>query len=140
MNFQSADGAFAEEQQRIDAIASYFRIMPEQVLDIFDPTDDEPVLNMPTTYLSDAKTSATREITLLVAGARTALGKETNTSHIRPEVDKYGKLDSSNFMAALRDMKEIHVLGKRGSSNRVIRMKVPGAEKAQELAQRLVEA
>lgn len=139
-DFQSADGAFAEEQQRIDAIASYFRITPEEVLDIFDPTADEPALNLPTAYLSDTKTAATREISLLIAGARTALGQETSTSHIRSEADNYGKLDSKHFMGVLRDMPEIHLLGKRGSRNRVIRMKVPGAEKAQELAQRLVGA
>lgn len=134
----SADGAFAEEQQRIDAIASYFKITPDEVPLLFDASQEDPTLALGTTRLSRPKAIATRQIALLVAGARTALGQETHTAHIRTEADNYGKLDSRNFMSVLRSMPEIYLLGKRGSSNRVIRMKVPGAEKAQELVQRIV--
>ena len=41
-------------------------------------------------------------------------------------------------MKTLGDMQEISVLGKHGSPNRVVRMKVSGAEKAQHLAQQLI--
>ena len=125
----SADGAFADEQQRIDEIARYFQVAPEDVLDLFDLTEDAPALSLSTTRLSNQKTEATREITLLVTGARTALGQTTSTSHIRSVVDDYGRLDSSNFMSTLQGMTEINLLGKRRSRNRVIRMKVLGALK-----------
>ena len=70
----SADGAFAEEQQRVDAISNYFKIAPENVLHVFDASEEEPALVVHTKQLPDSKAIATREITLLVAGARTALG------------------------------------------------------------------
>ena len=134
----SADGVLAEEQQRVDAIARYFKIEPQDVGHIFDASGEEPVLSVHTSRLEGPRALATRQIALLVAGARTALGQETTTSHLRSAADDRNKLDSSNFMKTLGDMQEISVLGKHGSPNRVVRMKVSGAEKAQQLAQQLI--
>lgn len=135
----AADAAFADPQQRIDALAEYFKIDPEQVPDVFDVLDEDPSLKVRTGQLYESKANATREIALLVTGARTALGRDTETTHIRDSADNYGRLDTSNFMATLTAMPELSVLGKRGSSNRVVRMKVRGAEKAEELVKRLVD-
>lgn len=134
----SADGVFADEQQRIDAIARYFKIEPEEVGHIFDTSGEEPVLQVHSGGLPDFRAEAAREIALLVGGARTALGQETSTSDIRSAADGYGKLDTGNFMKTLGAMSEISVLGRHGSPNRVVRMKVHGAEKARTLAQRLI--
>lgn len=134
----SADGVFADEQQRVDAIARYFNIQPEEVGHIFETSSEEPVLQVHTGALASSRAVATREIALLIGGARTSLGLDTSTSHIRSAVDEYRKLDSRNFMATLGAMSEISVLGRRGSPNRLVRMKVHGAEKARTLAQRLI--
>ena len=134
----SADGVFADEQQRVDAIARYFKIEPEEVEHIFGTTGEEPVLQVHSGGLADSRAEAAREIALLVGGARTALGLETSTSDIRSVADHYGKLDTGNFMKTLGAMSEISVLGRHGSPNRVVRMKVHGAEKARILAQRLI--
>ena len=134
----SADGVFADEQQRVDAIARYFNIEPEEVGHIFETSGEEPVLQIYAGGLAGSRAVATREIALLVGGARTALGQDTATSHIRSAVDEYGKLDPGNFMKTLGAMSEISVLGRRGSQNRLVRMKVHGAEKARTLAQRLI--
>ncbi|MCY4068746.1 MAG: hypothetical protein OXE79_06555 [Acidimicrobiaceae bacterium] len=133
-----ADRAFADEQQRQDALATYFKIKPEQVAHIFEVSNDEPDLVIHSNKLSDAKSRAVKEICLLLTGARTALGHETATAHIRSASDHYGRLDSSNFMTTLSQMSEISVLGRPGSKNRVIRMKALGAEASQTLAQRLI--
>ena len=135
---RTADGAFADEQQRVDAIATYFKIAPEDVLHVFDASQETPALALHTSSLDNRKAVATREIALLVAGVRTALGQKTTTADIREVVDDFGRLDSPNFMSTLANMTDISVLGKVGSPNRVVRMKVPGAEKARELAQRLI--
>ena len=133
-----ADAAFADPQQRIDAVAEYFKIDPEQVPDLFDVSDEDPSLSIRSGQLPDSKAPATRDLALLLTGARTALGLETDTRHIRAVVDDYGKLDSPSFMRTLTTMPDLSVLGKRGSSNRVVRMKVRGAEKAEDLVKRLV--
>ena len=133
-----ADGAFADEQQRTDALAAYFKITPEQVVHIFDVETNEPELAIHSSKLAGSNSKAMKEICLLVTGARTALGQETATSHIRSVSDHYGKLDTKNFMKALGQMPEISVLGRPRSNNRVIRMKALGAEASQALAQRLI--
>ncbi len=133
-----ADGVLAGEQQRVDALARYFKISPEEVVHIFDASDEHPKLAIPTKHLPEAKAQATREIALLVTGALTALGKETTTSRIKDIADDYGKYDSANFMTTLTHLAEISVLGRPRSSNRVIRMKVAGAEAAQAIAERIV--
>ena len=134
----TADGVFADEQQRVDAIARYFKIEPEEVGHIFETSGEEPVLQVHSGGLADSRADAAREIALLVGGARTALGQETSTSDIRSAADGYGKLDAGNFMKTLGAMSEISVLGRHESPNRVVRMKVHGAEKARTLAQRLI--
>lgn len=133
-----ADSAFADEQQRTDAIAEYFGIEPEQVYDI-DLSDDNPRLRLSSTKLSKDKASGTREIALLITGAHTALGRDTDTAGIRAAADDYGKLNRSNFMSTMANMKQLSLLGKRHSSNRAVRMKFLGAEEAKRLAQKLVE-
>ena len=133
-----ADGAFAGEQQRVDAVARYFKIEPEEVPHLFDLSENEPSLVVHTSQLARPKSEATKEIVLLIAGVRTALGQDTTTAHIRSVADQFGKFDSANFMKTLGRLQHVSVLGKPGSTNRLVRMKVPGAENAQELAQRLV--
>ena len=134
----SADGAFASEQQRIDAVAEYFGIDPEQVTGIFDMSGEDPGLTIHSSKLPGAQAPATRHIALLITGARTALGRDTDTDHLRKGADDYSKLNS-NFMTTLSQMSELSLRGKRGSKKRLVRMKVRGAEEARELAKQLVD-
>lgn len=132
------DGTLAGSHQRIDALARYFKIPPEDVQHIFEVGEDAPGLVIATGSLPGPKAQATQEIALLLAGARTALGLQTTTSDVRAVVDDYGKHDSANFMATLTDLGEIAVLGKPRLPDRVLRMKVVGAEHAQRIAQRMI--
>lgn len=134
----SADGILAGEQQRIDALARYFKVDPDDVGHIFNTSAEEPGLEIATKHLPEPKAQATREIALLVTGALTALGMETTTSRIKDVTDEYGKYDSSNFMSTLTNLHEISVLGKPRSSNRIVRMKVAGAEEARSIAERIL--
>ena len=131
------DGVLATEQQRVDAAARYFDIDPEGVRQLFDLSGDEPQLVLPSGKLPGGKAEAVREIALLIGGVRTAVGLATGTSHIRQAASDYKKLDD-NFMTTLGELNKIAVLGKPGSRNRLVRMRVIGAEAARPLAQRLV--
>ncbi|MCY3850842.1 MAG: hypothetical protein OXF75_08585, partial [Acidimicrobiaceae bacterium] len=132
------DATLASEQQRVDALAHYFKISPDDVLHIFQVSGEEPELVLPPSRLTNASAIATREISLLIAGARTALGQETTTAHIREVADHFGKLDSSNFSQTVTKMSELSVLGKPHSPNRAVRMRATGVEAARGLAQRIV--
>lgn len=133
-----ADSVLGGEQQRIDALARYFKMSPDKVKLIFDVSEEQPGIVLESKRLAKPKAHGTQEITLLVTGARTALGLPTTTTEIRKVADNYDRLDSSNFTAALGKMPGVSVLGKPGSQNRIVRMKVTGAEAAQALAQRIV--
>ncbi len=130
---EAADGILASEQQRIDALARYFKIEPEDVSHVFDAAEDEPKLAIPVSRLAKAKSHATREIVLLVTGAFTALGLDTTTKGIRRVADDYGKLDRPSFMTTLTNLDEVSVLGRPRSPNRIIRMKAVGAEAVRSL-------
>ena len=135
---EPVDSSLATEQQRIDAVARYFDIQPEQVLEIFDLSSEEPVLSLNSKKLPTQRSRATQDIALLIGGVRTAVGLETSTSHIREATETYDKYDSPNFMTTLGKMNEIALLGKPRSSNRLVRMRVIGAEAVRPLAQKLV--
>ena len=131
------DGALATEQQRVDAAARYFDIAPAEVRELFDLGGEEPKLVLHSNRLHKSRAEAVREIALLVCGVRTAVGLDTGSQHIRRASDDFNKLDK-NFMTVLGEMDTIAVLGKPGSKNRLVRMRVIGAEAARPLAQRLV--
>ena len=133
----AVDAGYATAQMRADAIAQYFNIDPEEAQDIFDLSDEVPTLALPSNKIDSRRAPAVRHIALLICGARTALGLETGTVNIREAADTYDKVDP-NFMAHLTNFDKIAVRGKRSSPNRLVRMRVIGAEAAQELARRLV--
>ncbi len=132
------DSALATEQQRIDAVARYFQIEPSQVGELFDLSGEEPLVTVHSRKLPKSKAEAVRSLALLVGGVRTAVQLETRALHIRQVADSYGKYDANNFMKTLADMDTVAVVGRTGSPNRQVRMKVTGAEAARPLAHKLV--
>ena len=131
------DGSYATEEQRAWAIAQSFQIGIDEVRDLFDLSDAEPVLQVSRKQLNERKSAATREIVLLVCGARTALGLDTGTDHVREAAEQHGQLDPPNFMRTLDAMEQIALRGSPGSSNRLVRLKGIGVEAARELASKL---
>ena len=131
------DTSYSSPQMRADAIARYFGIDSEEAQDIFDLRADIPVLAVPSNRIDETKSAAVRQIALLVCGARTALGIETGSAHIRESAEAYDKADS-NFMSYLTSFDKIAVRGKKSSKNRLVRMRVIGAEEAREVARKLV--
>ena len=135
---ERVDSSLATEQQRVDAAARYFQIEPDGARELFDLSGEEPIFHMNPNKLPKRRADAVRTIALLVGGVRTAVGLETGTLHIRQAAEDSGKLDPANFMTTLSNMDNIAVLGKKGSQNRLVRMRVTGAEAARKLAQQLV--
>lgn len=131
------DTAYATYDARAEAVGRYFGISLEDAGDLFDLNEEAPTLALPSAKIAKSKAQAVRQIALLVCGARTALGLETGSNNIRDAAETYGKVDS-NFMAHLTKFEQIAVRGKPSSPNRLVRMRVIGAEAAQRLAQKLV--
>lgn len=131
------DTSYASPEMRADAIARYFGISSDEANDLFDLHDQVPTLQVQSTKLDSSIAGAVREIALLVCGSRTALGIETGSKDIRVVANEYKRFDG-NFNKHLNEFDLIAVRGKPRSPNRLVRMRVVGAEAARTLAQRLV--
>ena len=132
------DDTYATQEQRAEAVSRFFDITPEEASDLFDLTQPNPKLQLPSKKLPEARTDAVRKIALLMCGARTALGIETGSKDIRQVAEDYKKYDR-NFMSVLTEMPELAVRGKSHSKNRLVRMRVIGTEEARTLAASLVD-
>lgn len=132
------DDGFATESQRTQAIAGYLRIKQDEASDLFDVSEMEPRLQVSSQKLAPAKSQATKQITLLVAAARDALGLRTGTADIRTAADDQRKYDKNNFTRTMQEIEEVALRGKPGSRNREIRLRLVGTEAARQLAQELV--
>lgn len=126
------------KSRRAGLVGLYFGIDPERAAELFDLSGREPLLRLQFARVPDEKTAATKLITLMVAGARAALGLDTNTAHIRDALEDHGVLDSANFADALSEMGAFVLLGEPGQYNRVVRLKGIGVYEAKECAARLV--
>ena len=131
------DGSYATEEQRAWAVAQSLQIGIDEVRDLFDLSEAEPVLQISGKQLRRRDSAATREIVLLVCGARTALGLDTGTEHIREAAEQLDRLDLPSFMRTLDTMEQIALRGSPGSGNRLVRLKAIGVEAARDLASKL---
>ena len=134
---EALDASYDTEEQRAEAVGRYLDIAPEEARDLFDLGQADPALRVTAKKLPKSRAEAVRTIALLVCGARTALGMETGTAHIRAAADEYQKSDS-NFMVHLTETPGLVVRGKARSKNRLVRMRVIGMEEARSLATSLV--
>ena len=133
------DDLFATERQRAAAMARYFGLGLQEADDLFDVTQSDPVLIVKRHRLASAKSVGTRQIAVLVVGARTAMALDTGTQHIREAAERYERLDPPNFMKTLEAMDQIALRGAPKSQNRLVRMKAIGAEEARKLAAKLAK-
>ncbi len=131
------DSSYSSPSMRAEAVARYFDISADDANDLFDLSNELPELQVSSSKLESSVAGSVRQIALLVCGVRTALGIETGSKHIREVADEYKRFDA-NFNKHLTDFDLIAVRGKPRSPNRLVRMRVVGAEAARELAQRLV--
>ncbi len=129
---------YSTPELRMDAISSYLEIAGEEVEMLFGIDAAEPKLQVHSTKLARTKSTATREVALLVLGARTSLGLDTNMNDVREYVVHYKKYDAPNFAKTLQKSPELVLLGRPRSSQRTVRLRSKGVDAARELAKRLV--
>ncbi len=127
-----SDGPLAQIAQRLGVDATL-------VGEVFTVRDGEVRLAIGSRSLSQGKRPATREIALLVAGARQAAGVEdwTSVGTIREWCEEYGRYDSPNFAKTIADMDDLFQFSGKGQK-REVRLRQPAWEEAGDLVGRLV--
>lgn len=131
-------GGEATGEGAIPQIASRFGVDAARVGEVFTERDGEVLLAIGTKALSSGKRPATKEIALLVAGARQATGVEdwTSVDKIRGWCEEYGKYDGPNFAKTIADMDDLFQFTGKGQK-REVRLRQPAWEAAGELTGRI---
>ena len=132
------DDLYSTPALRMDAISSYLEIEDAEVDLLFATEGPEPTLHISPAKLARSKSQGTREVALLVLGARTALGLDTQMNDVRQCVEHYKKYDAGSFASTLLASPEFVVLGKPRSRQGTVRLRSRGVEATRELAKRLV--
>ena len=136
----SIDISLATPEQRAWAIADYLRISVDQALCLYSVDEPDPLLRLPVASLPDDCQSAVRELALLVAAGRSAVGLDTGTQHIRTAVNALDPPVACALLAVLAAMDELVVRGDPQSPNRLVRLRGIGVEAARALAARIAAA
>ena len=129
--------------RRAGLIAMYFGIDAEKAVDLFDLSNRKPRLQLASNQVPGDAIQAIKEIALLIAGARAAVGLETTVEDITESISAHHAMipmDNRGLLSVpntLEQMDEIAVLGAPGRANRVVRLKARGVEAAKERAAEL---
>lgn len=128
----SGDGALAK-------IATRFGVESSQAAEVFVERDGEVRLAVGTRALSAGKAPATKEIALLIAGARQACEVEewTSVNVIRDWCKEYGRYDSANFGSAIASMEDLFQFSGKGQK-REVKLRQPAWEEAGDIIRRMV--
>ncbi len=121
------------------AIARRLGIDRATVSEVFASQDGELELIVSVGRLSGKVATATKEIALLVAGARQAAGLEEWTSwdEIRRWCAEFKKLDSGNFAKTMREMDDVFNTRRASERKLQVRLAKPGWERVAEEIRRL---
>lgn len=123
----------------LSQVAVRFGVEAAQIAEVFVDRDEEIRLGIGAKALASSKASATKEISLLIAGARQAAGVEewTSVNVIRDECKHYGKYDGANFGKTITEMENFFQFTGKGQS-REVKMRQPAWEAAGDLVRRVL--
>jgi hypothetical protein len=131
------------EQPSVDGdlsdIATRFGVDLNAINEVFVQKDGEIHLAIGSKAIASGKATGAKEIALLVAGARQAIGSEdwTSVNAIRDECKHYGRYDASNYGSTITEMENLFQFTGKGQG-REVKMRQPAWEEAGELVRRLV--
>lgn len=98
--------AAGTEAPGLARLAARAKVTEVALADVFEIDEDHVSLHVASSRISSVKRRATVEIALLIASARQASGVDdgwTAATHIRDTLQRYGRYDTSNFSAYLRN-------------------------------------
>lgn len=121
----------------LNRVAARLRLQRDAIEAVYTENGAEVEVSVPTDRLSAKKSTATREIAVLVAAARQANGEEyTPSEPIRVVAQDYDRFDGPNFASALNEMKGTF-LAAGTPRNRTLKLTKPGWKAATDLVTRL---
>jgi len=119
--------------EAISRLASKLGVSVDMVVEVYQAGDDGTLeVHIPTAKLSKTKSSATKELALLVMAGRQIGAEEwTDSDVFIPVLEHYGKFDSANNAAIMKDDKHWKI--SRAGKKRRFQLRKTGWEAAAEL-------
>lgn len=136
---QAAAAASAPADTGLARLATRLMVPADALADVFAIEDGDVTLHVASTRIAATKSKATRDIALLVTGARQGADIDeswTDISHIRDALTQYSRYDTSNFSKYLRETGD--VFNFRGKPVQQLRLTRPGWEAATQLVKSLI--
>jgi hypothetical protein len=135
------DASSPSRDNELQRVSDKFKVSLAHVEHAFVFEGEEVELIVPSSRLDPAKSRASEQIALLIAGARQASGLDsdgwTSVEHIRRCCEHFRRHDANNFAATLRDMDDVFQIRGTGR-DRKVRMSAPGWQRAGDLLSELV--
>jgi hypothetical protein len=116
----------------LSRLAARVGVSESALADLFEITEDSVSLHVASSRISSTKSRATREVALLITGARQGSGADeawTAVEHVRETLQHYRRYDTNNFSSYLKGVTDAFNFRGRGSSMEV-RLTQPGWEMA----------
>jgi hypothetical protein len=112
------------------SIADRLGLDRSTVAEVYDVEDDKPTLIVQAGKLPGNVSGATKEIALLIAGARQAAGIEdwTSVDIVRDVCSDYKRYDQGNFAKTMRQMESVFKIKKDSSGKLTVALAKPGWE------------
>jgi hypothetical protein len=133
------NGQVTGDAAPLGKVAARLKLDKELVQDIFDYDEDGVRVIVSPRKLDKGLGPGTKQLALLVVAGRQAAGDDegwTSVEAIRKVCEEYNKLDSPNFAAHIKAMKNEFTL--RGTAQkREVKLTRPGWEAARELVEKL---
>lgn len=128
----------ADGSDLLSRIAAGMKLDRDTIELIYAEKEGEPEVVLSAKKLPDLKAAATKVLAQLVVGARQAAGLEewTPVNTVRPVVQNYGRLDTSNFSTHMLQLDRV-CLAKGKGLQRELKVTKPGMEEIAALVQAL---
>lgn len=133
--------AAAQPREGVQTLVSKLGVEAELVGEIFEQQEDGTfAVQVPTSKLTNTRSAATRELTLLVcAGRQYAMEEWTGGDVIREVCQHYGKFDSANNASIMAEGDKYWMMSGTGRS-RKYKLRKTGWEEAGDLVRRLMSS
>jgi hypothetical protein len=136
----SADKRPDETSSWEEKIAASFGISVADVGEAFEYADNELMVIVPTSAVSETTKDGVKELAHLVSAGRQAIGLEeaTSTKIIRPIAQHYGKFDS-HFAGNVDELENLFIVRQLNARDKSLKARRKAFEEAGQLVKRMLE-
>lgn len=121
-------------------LSDYLRINSEDVASLYSVRARAPMVQVDPLALSVSAGTVIQELALLEIAGRTAVGLDTNQTHVLSTVERYSANDREVYLPRLLACEDMQFLARPENGERLVRLTASGVTSVRALAHRIVAA